>query len=297
MSTSNRSPKKGAQAKARPKPNSSPSKSFFPFSLPLYIASILICSLLVQSLLPIPPLRAYLPSALLSAFPFLSEYPSNPHSPVSYTSAPAELNGIPHSIRARWMHHAISALPAQLSTPCPFAPFSAVIVNHTSPSPSSTHDPGSEICVGVNAISQTGAPHLHGEISAIQNCTAILSRPPYSLSPSEILAAWSHLTIYTTGEPCPMCASAIRWAGFRECVYATSIEALKGMGWGQIDIESREVFGRSGGVGGKGEVTALLGGVETEVTDRLFGWQFRGDAECPPGCQRDREETDCRKIS
>lgn len=80
-----------------------------------------------------------------------------------------------------------------------------------------------------------------------------------------------------------MCASAIRWAGFKECVFGTSIKTLRETGWSQIDIEAKEVFERSGDL--KSE-TRLFGGVAREETDVYFGWQFDESAECPRGCER-----------
>ncbi|CAK5263307.1 unnamed protein product [Mycena citricolor] len=38
------------------------------------------------------------------------------------------------------------------------------------------------------------------------------------------------------------CAAAIRWSGFREYIYGTSIETLIRQGWGQIRISSAEIF-------------------------------------------------------
>jgi len=49
---------------------------------------------------------------------------------------------------------------------------------------------------------------------------------PYKLTPTEALAALSDLSIYTNAESCPMCASAIRWGGFKDYIYGTSIETL-----------------------------------------------------------------------
>jgi hypothetical protein len=45
-----------------------------------------------------------------------------------------------------------------------------------------------------------------GEISAIHNCSAILTDPEgeYKLSPSEALAEFKKLSLYTNAEPCPM---------------------------------------------------------------------------------------------
>ncbi len=44
-------------------------------------------------------------------------------------------------------------------------------------------------------------------------------------------------TIYTTGEPCPMCMAAIIWSGLTRVVFAASIEELSTR-LGQIMIKS-----------------------------------------------------------
>lgn len=59
--------------------------------------------------------------------------------------------------RARWMRLANQALSDISGSPCPFAAFGTVIVNHTD-SPA-----GKLICMGVNENSKTGNPTLHGE--------------------------------------------------------------------------------------------------------------------------------------
>lgn len=67
-------------------------------------------------------------------------------------------------------------------------------------------------------------PTMHGEITAIRHCTDVLR--DRGLSVQEILAAWKDFSLYTNGEPCPMCASAIRWAGFKEVIYGSSIRTI-----------------------------------------------------------------------
>jgi hypothetical protein len=61
--------------------------------------------------------------------------------------------------RAHWMRRANLAL-LELSSPCPFAAFGTVIVNH---SDTSTSPLGKEICIGVNQNYKTGNPTLHGK--------------------------------------------------------------------------------------------------------------------------------------
>ncbi|KAI0884808.1 cytosine deaminase [Annulohypoxylon maeteangense] len=186
------------------------------------------------------------------------------------------INGVSFSTRAYWMRQANLAL----GKPCPYAAFGAVVVNHTGGS-----GLGELVCTGANSGSSTGNPTLHGEMSAIDNCSRILTDPsgPYKLSPSEAIAAFPSLTLYTNAESCPMCASAIRWAGFREYVYGTTIDALIAKGWGQIRISSVEVFRQSFDLS---HSSRLIAGVLTNETDPYFFWQNDPTYPCPKGCSR-----------
>jgi tRNA(Arg) A34 adenosine deaminase TadA len=93
-----------------------------------------------------------------------------------------------------------------------------------------------------------------------------------------------------------MCASSIRWSGFREYIYGTTINHLSEVGWGQILIPSEEVVARSWPFG---TGVNVLGSVGTEFTDPLFDWQFQEDADCPKGCRRINstgETTTCAPV-
>ncbi|KAF4783621.1 CFEM domain-containing protein [Colletotrichum scovillei] len=191
------------------------------------------------------------------------------------------VNGVNFTTRAYWMRQANLALP----NPCPFAAFGSVIVNHT------TGGLGELVCTGANNNAGTGNPTLHGEMAAIDNCSAIFVDPqgPYRMTPAQALAAFANLTIYTNAESCPMCASAVRWAGFREYVFGTSIETLTEEGWGQIQITSRDVFRQSSGLPRR---TRLLGPVLTNETDpSLVGSLMR--APLPAGLFSGRK---CRRL-
>jgi len=188
-------------------------------------------------------------------------------------------------VREKWMRVAVQALH-DLVSPCPFEAFGAAIVNHTA----SSH--GELVCIGANTIANDGNPTLHGEIAAINNCTAVLrdANGPYKLSPGEASEAWKQLSLYTTAEACPMCASAIRWAGFKEYIYATSSETLIEAGWPQMSITSRELFERSGMIEPS---TAIFTGVLHSETNALFDWQFDSRAPCPAGCSRSGAGDSC----
>lgn len=111
------------------------------------------------------------------------------------------INSVPHGTRAHWMRAANAALADVGGSPCPFAAFGSVVVNHTD-----ADGPGQLVCVGANANSRTGNPTLHGEMAAIANCTAVLTDPEgaYRLSASEALDAFKQLSLYTNAESCPM---------------------------------------------------------------------------------------------
>lgn len=86
------------------------------------------------------------------------------------------------------------------------------------------------------------------------------------------------------------CASAIRWAGFREYVYATSIDTLIEQGWGQIRINSIDVFQASFDLPHQ---SRLMGNLLTNETDPYFLWQYNSSYPCPAGCSRTEDGTSC----
>ncbi|KAI0159722.1 cytidine deaminase-like protein [Xylariaceae sp. FL1272] len=193
--------------------------------------------------------------------------------------SPDAIQTIPSSTREHWMRRAHQAL-FDLASPCPYAAFGAVIVNHTDTSLSPL---GRLICIGVNSV-RRGNPILHGEIETINNCSEVLQSPTFGFTPEVAMLAFRDLTLYTTAEPCPMCASAIRWAGFRECVFGTSLETLIRLGWAQLEVSSREIFERSRLLS---PATTLIPDVLTAEMDPLFSWQFNVSAPCPESCVRD----------
>jgi hypothetical protein len=65
---------------------------------------------------------------------------------------------IPHETRVYWMRKANAAL-AELASPCPFAAFGSVVVNHTD---TSSDPKGKLVCMSVNQNMQKGNPTLHG---------------------------------------------------------------------------------------------------------------------------------------
>ncbi|CZR54850.1 uncharacterized protein PAC_04734 [Phialocephala subalpina] len=178
------------------------------------------------------------------------------------------VNGIPYATRVKYMRLTNEALYNQ-SGPCPFASFGAIIVNHTA---------DEIVCQGANF--RTGDPTIHGEISAINACTAVFAAR--NMTPAEIYAAWGELSLYTNAESCPMCASAIRWSGFKEYVYGTTIQHNYNVGWGVMTLSSYDVFQQSRQL--PGYQTSMLGQILTNETDPLFSWQYNESYPCPNGC-------------
>lgn len=78
-----------------------------------------------------------------------------------------------------------------------------------------------------------GDPTAHGEMTAIR--TFIAEKGPAGLKGA---------TLYTSGEPCSMCMSAIIWCGIGRVVYAASIAELTTV-IGQIQIPCAEVAERT----------------------------------------------------
>ena len=85
-----------------------------------------------------------------------------------------------------------------------------------------------------------------------------------------------------------MCASAIRWAGFKEYIYGTSIATLTAEGWSQIQVTSAYIFQHATALAGQ---ATLIGNVLTNETDPYFAWQYNASSPCPGGCERDTNGT------
>ena len=79
-------------------------------------------------------------------------------------------------------------------------PFGAVIVRN-----------GEVIATGVNRVTANNDPTAHAEVSAIREACAKLGN--FKLE---------GCTIYTSCEPCPMCLSAIYWAGISKIFYGNT---------------------------------------------------------------------------
>ena len=85
---------------------------------------------------------------------------------------------------------------------------------------------------GYNTAQTDNDVSAHGEINALR---AFTQKYGYSLD------ALKGYTLYTTCEPCPMCAAACVWAGVSKVVFGTSTEQLINLGTKQIDLACKTV--------------------------------------------------------
>ncbi|ARV59469.1 tRNA-specific adenosine deaminase [Nostocales cyanobacterium HT-58-2] len=103
------------------------------------------------------------------------------------------------------------------------APYGAVIVKDNE-----------VVALAHNTVRRDSDPSAHAEINVIRSLTTKLKNP-----------SLEGYTIYTTGEPCPMCASACIWTGLSEIIYGASIEDLVSLHQSQIHISCDEVIAKS----------------------------------------------------
>lgn len=82
-----------------------------------------------------------------------------------------------------------------------------------------------------NTVQRDKDPSAHAEINAIRLLTAKLQT-----------TSLEGYTLYTTGEPCPMCATACVWAGIYEIVFGASIGDLIASNQSQINIDCEQVI-------------------------------------------------------
>jgi tRNA(adenine34) deaminase len=122
------------------------------------------------------------------------------------------------------------------------APFGAVIVRD-----------GNVLARGHNLGRTNGDPTAHGEMMAIRRGIA-----------DHGSAALRGTTLYTTGEPCPMCTGAILWCRFSRLVFAASIAQLATTR-DQIMITSAEIAAKAPFV-----PIAITGGVLADEAMLLF---------------------------
>jgi tRNA(Arg) A34 adenosine deaminase TadA len=148
------------------------------------------------------------------------------------------LADIPMAVHEEAMRLAIRAAGGN-----PAFPFGAVIVRAAD---------RAVMAEGVN--NGRANPTLHGEIAAINDYVARHGN-----------RSWQEAILYTTGEPCPMCMSALAWARIGGVVYGTSIATLRRVGIDQIMLPATAIIAAAPFL-----QCDIVGGVLAAETDRLF---------------------------
>jgi len=130
------------------------------------------------------------------------------------------------------------------------SPFGAVVVR------------GDELVAGGhNEVWKRCDPTAHAEVVAIQRAAARLQT--IDLSGCEI---------YTTCEPCPMCAAAIHWCRLDAVYYGATIADAQQAGFNELMFPAAELYRR----GGSG--VRVAGDVLREACAALFSdWLSRAD--------------------
>ncbi|MBQ9898998.1 MAG: nucleoside deaminase [Ruminococcus sp.] len=88
---------------------------------------------------------------------------------------------------------------------------------------------GEVIGRGHNEVVKQTDPTCHGEVMAIRDACRNIGR--FDLSGCEL---------YTTAEPCPMCAGAIRWANISRVYYGCSISDTDSIGFRDLQFYTEE---------------------------------------------------------
>ena len=84
-----------------------------------------------------------------------------------------------------------------------------------------------------NTMAATHDPSAHAELNLIRDYCA-----------AQKLTSLAGYTLYTTAEPCPMCAALVSFTGVSEVVFGASIDDLTDLGVPQIGLSCEAVVSR-----------------------------------------------------
>ncbi|MBC7773420.1 MAG: nucleoside deaminase [Pyrinomonadaceae bacterium] len=129
------------------------------------------------------------------------------------------------------------------------SPFGAIIVRHDV-----------VIARGHNQVWLRTDPTAHAEVVCIQNAGKALAS--IDLSGCEM---------YTTTEPCPMCASAIHWSKLDSVYYGATIADAMNAGFTELTLSIDDVFKQGGS-----RVRAVGGVMQTECAALFDEWKRAG---------------------
>jgi len=199
-------------------------------------------------------------------------------------------SGIPCATREAIMQQALQvAVDLNHGLACPRSPFAAIIGIHHGPNVSDFE----RLCTGVNNASVLGFT-AHGEMEALRACAQVIKNSPkYGPNYFRNTTFWQTISLYTTGESCPMCMSAARFHHLGEMIYGTSIKQLITQGYvNQITLYNGDIQQHSNecnyGGDGTAQQTRLVVDVLSSQTNVFFNWQNNPapHGNCPTGCVR-----------
>ncbi|MCA9287604.1 MAG: nucleoside deaminase [Phycisphaerales bacterium] len=147
---------------------------------------------------------------------------------------------------ARWMAEAIAEARAGMAAGQ--SPFGAVVVRD-----------GAVVARGHNHVLAWTDATAHAEVVCIREaCRAVGG------------ISLAGCVMYSTCEPCPMCASAIHWARLDGVVWGASIEDARRAGFNELSLAATDVY-RIGG-----SAVRAKAGVERAACAGLFDEFVRG---------------------
>lgn len=135
------------------------------------------------------------------------------------------------------------AATIEVASENPIAPYGAIIV----------YDDKEILLKSVNSAHHH--PLMHGELSVI-----------HTLFNNGFDGDVSKLSLYTTAEPCPMCAAAIYWAMIPRVIYGSSIAFLHDLFGRQIQVGAEEILSKAPDF----YSCHLTGGVMEDECNELF---------------------------
>lgn len=139
--------------------------------------------------------------------------------------------------------HDFMAATIEVASSNPIAPYGAIIV----------YDDKEILLKSVNSAHHH--PLMHGELSVI-----------HTLFNNGFNGDVNKLSLYTTAEPCPMCAAAIYWAMIPKVVYGSSIAFLHEIFGRQIQVAAEEILSKTPNFYN----CHLIGGVMEDKCNNLF---------------------------
>ena len=109
--------------------------------------------------------------------------------------------------------------------------------------------------VGEGVVNMAANPMFHSEVVAMNDYIARHGNQ-----------GWENLTMYGTGEACPMCMSAMVWAGIPRMVYGSNTPYVRKY-VANINIRAADIVAAAQPLYIN---KLLLGGVLADVTDKMF---------------------------